>query len=81
MDEAMMTPDGFRRWRTEMRFSQDRAAEVLDVSRSCIQQYEMGRRKGSSAPIEIPRAVRLACWAIRNGVRDYTGPDPIRTPD
>lgn len=73
-----MSSEDFRRWREAMGLSQGEAAALLDVSRSCIQQYEMGRRKGGSEPIEIPRAVRLACWALLNGVRDYTGPEPLR---
>ena len=37
-----------------------------------IQYYEKGERDGDK--VTIPRAVRLACYAISEGVSDYNGP-------
>lgn len=59
-----MTPQSFREWRRQMGFSQQKAAEALGLSKSAIEQYELGRRKGSSDPVTIPRTVALACRAL-----------------
>ena len=36
------------------------------------QYYEKGERDGE--PVEIPKAVRLACYALSQGIYDYHGP-------
>ena len=36
-----------------------------------IQYYETGKREGRK--VEIPRAVRLACYALSAGVEDFDG--------
>lgn len=73
---AHMTAADFARWVEQMGFSQEEAATRLGLSRSCVQQYLRGARKGSQAPVEIPKSVRLACSAIAMGVIDYSGPPP-----
>jgi hypothetical protein len=37
-----------------------------------VQYYEKGERDGKS--IDIPKTVRLACFALTKGEKDYSGP-------
>lgn len=67
-----MTPKSFRRWRKTLKLSQKDAAAALGLKRRVIQYYEKGERDGE--PVEIPKAVRLACFALAQGVNDYAGP-------
>ncbi len=67
-----MQPKAFRRWRKSLGLSQKEAAEALGLKRRVVQYYEKGEREGE--PIEIPKSVRLACYALSAGVRDYHGP-------
>ena len=55
-----------------MDFSQKEAAEALGLKRRVVQYYEKGERDGKS--IDIPKAVRLACFALTQGTKDYDGP-------
>ena len=62
---APMTPDQMRAWRDALNLSRREAGELLGLSPSTIEQYEMGRRKGApEQPVVIPRHVALACAAI-----------------
>jgi len=71
---AALTPKDFKQWRKGvMRMSQKEAAEALGLKRRVVQYYEKGERNGDS--IEIPKSVRLACFALAEGVTDYHGPD------
>lgn len=56
-----------------MRMSQKEAAEALGLKRRVVQYYEKGERDGDA--IDIPKAVRLACFALAQGTTDYHGPD------
>ena len=67
-----MEPSDFRKWRKSLDLSQKDAAHILGLKRRMIQYYEKGERDGEK--VKIPRAVRLACYAISNGVADYHGP-------
>ncbi|NWG71304.1 MAG: helix-turn-helix transcriptional regulator [Parvularculaceae bacterium] len=67
-----MEPTDFKKWRKSLRFSQRDAAHALGLKRRMIQYYEKGERDGEA--VEIPLAVRLACYAISEGVADYAGP-------
>ena len=67
-----MQPKAFRRWRKSLGMSQKDAAQALGLKRRVVQYYEKGERQGD--PIEIPKPVRLACYAISSGVSDYHGP-------
>lgn len=67
-----MEPSDFRKWRKSLRLSQKEAAHALGLKRRMIQYYEKGERDGES--VEIPRSVRLACFALAEGVEDYNGP-------
>ncbi|MEM9706363.1 MAG: helix-turn-helix transcriptional regulator [Pseudomonadota bacterium] len=67
-----MEPDDFRRWRKALKLSQKDAATALGLKRRMIQYYEKGERDGE--PVPIPKSVRLACYAIAEGVEDYYGP-------
>lgn len=67
-----MESTDFRKWRKSLGLSQKDAAHLLGLKRRMIQYYEKGERDGEK--VSIPRAVRLACYAIAEGVSDYNGP-------
>lgn len=67
-----MQPKAFRRWRKSLGMSQKDAAAALGLKRRVVQYYEKGEREGEA--IEIPKSVRLACYALTSGVTDYHGP-------
>lgn len=69
---TVMDPIDFRKWRKSLDLSQKDAAHILGLKRRMIQYYEKGERDGEK--VKIPRSVRLACYAISNGVGDYHGP-------
>ncbi len=66
-----MTPRKFKRWRKRLKLSQKEAAEALGLKPRMIQYYEKGERNGEK--VKIPKTVRLACYAIDQGVDDYDG--------
>jgi transcriptional regulator with XRE-family HTH domain len=70
--EAEVKPQDFKRWRKQLRFSQKQAAEALGLKRRVVQYYEKGERDGEK--VKIPKTVRLACFALMEGVTDYAGP-------
>jgi len=67
-----MEPSDFKKWRKSLKLSQRDAAGALGLKRRMIQYYEKGEREGEK--VSIPRSVRLACYAIAEGVEDYHGP-------
>lgn len=67
-----MDPVDFKKWRKGEKLSQKEAAEALGLKRRMIQYYEKGMREGEK--VTIPKSVRLACFAITEGVEDYHGP-------
>ena len=67
-----MKPADFKRWRKSLNLSQKQAAEALGLKRRVVQYYEKGVRDGF--PVEIPKAIRLACFALAEGCSDYGGP-------
>ncbi len=69
----------FKRWRKSLELSQKQAADALGLKRRVVQYYEKGERDGD--PVKIPRSVRLACYAIVIGVKDYHGPERERKKD
>uniref|UniRef100_UPI003BA90AAF helix-turn-helix domain-containing protein n=1 Tax=Stappia sp. TaxID=1870903 RepID=UPI003BA90AAF len=73
-----MTPERFRAWRKRLGLKQKEAADRLGLKKRMIQYYEKGARDGR--PVEIPLAVRLACYAISAGVTDFDGRATSRTP-
>lgn len=68
-----MEPGDFKKWRKSLKLSQKEAAQALGLKRRMIQYYEKGERDGEK--VEIPRSVRLACYALTEGVEDYHGPN------
>ncbi len=68
-----MEPGDFKKWRKAMGLSQKDAAHALGLKRRMIQYYEKGERDGDK--VEIPLTVRLACYAVTEGVADYRGPN------
>lgn len=67
-----MRPSEFKSWRKSMRLSQKEAASALGLKRRVVQYYEKGERDGEK--VEVPKSVRLACFALSEGVVDYHGP-------
>ena len=70
-----MTPEQFKAWRKALKLKQKDAAELLGLKKRMIQYYEKGDRDGRK--VEIPKSVRLACFAITQGVQDFDGELPI----
>ena len=70
-DDRQMTPDGFKAWRKALDLKQKEAADLLGLKKRMIQYYEKGDRDGKD--VEIPRTVRLACYAISQGVVEFDG--------
>jgi transcriptional regulator with XRE-family HTH domain len=68
-----MSCKDFRHWRKSLKLSQKQAAEALGLKRRVVQYYEKGERDGEA--VLIPKYVRLACYALAQGVQDYLGPD------
>ncbi len=68
-----MRPSDFKRWRKTLKLSQKEAANALGLKRRMVQYYEKGERDGDK--VQVPKAVRLACYALSLGVDDYHGPD------
>ncbi|WP_041768741.1 helix-turn-helix transcriptional regulator [Pseudovibrio sp. FO-BEG1] len=72
-----MKPSQFRAWRKSMGYKQKEAAERLGLKKRMIQYYENGNRDGK--PVEIPKSVRLACYALCHGIADFDGEKPTET--
>ena len=66
-----VTPDQFRAWRKANGWKQKDLADRLGLKRRMIQYYERGDRDGKA--VEIPKTVRLACYAIACGVEEFDG--------
>lgn len=71
-----MKPADFKRWRKDLGLSQKDAAQLLGLKRRMVQYYEKGQRDGFK--VAIPKTVRLACYAVADGVADYTGPPRVK---
>lgn len=63
-----MKPKEFKKWRKAHGLNQTKAARKLGLKLRTVQYYEKGERKGK--PIEIPKAVSLACYAISCGIEE-----------
>lgn len=68
-----MEPKDFKRWRKSLGLSQKEAAKILGLKPRIIQYYEKGERDGEE--VKVPRSIRLACYALTQGVTDYHGPN------
>lgn len=55
-----------------MGLSQKDAAKALGLKPRIIQYYEKGERDGDQ--VKVPRSIRLACFALTQGITDYHGP-------
>lgn len=66
-----MTPAQFRAWRKGLGLKQKGAADLLGLKKRMIQYYETGVRDGKK--VKIPKTVRLACFALVQGVIDFDG--------
>lgn len=67
-----MTPSAFKNWRLRNDLTQRGAAELLGRTERQIRYYEAGiDQRGNEA--KVPRAIRLACWAIEQGIEDWDG--------
>ncbi|PTW59099.1 helix-turn-helix protein [Breoghania corrubedonensis] len=68
---SAMTPEQFRDWRKSLGWKQKDAAEKLGLKKRMIQYYEKGDRDGRK--VDIPKSVRLACYALSLGITDFDG--------
>ena len=68
---SAMTPEQFRAWRKSLGWKQKEAADRLGLKKRMIQYYEKGDRDGRK--VDIPKSVRLACYALSVGVMDFDG--------
>ena len=66
-----MSSGQFRAWRKSLGLRQKEAADVLGLKKRMIQYYEKGERDGKH--VAIPKTVRLACYALMQGVADFDG--------
>ena len=66
-----MNPTQFKKWRKSLGFKQKDVADLLGLKKRMIQYYEKGDRDGRQ--VEIPKSIRLACYAISIGARDFDG--------
>jgi transcriptional regulator with XRE-family HTH domain len=66
-----MTPAQCKSWRKNLGFKQKDAAERLGLKKRIIQYYETGQRDGKK--VKIPKSVRLACYALSQGIDDFDG--------
>ncbi len=71
-----MSAERFREWRKSLGLKQKDAAEALGLKKRMIQYYETGAR--GSKRVEIPKSVRLACYALSEGVSDFDGERALR---
>lgn len=71
VNRASMTSEQFRIWRKSLGLKQKDAADRLGLKKRMIQYYEKGDRDGRA--VEIPKAVRLACYALSHGIADFDG--------
>lgn len=69
--QPVMSPDQFRDWRRSLGLKQKEAADQLGLKKRMIQYYEKGNRDGR--PVEIPKSIRLACYALSEGIDDFDG--------
>jgi transcriptional regulator with XRE-family HTH domain len=67
----MMSAQQLKTWRKARGLKQRELATLLGMKRRAIQYYEKGERDGR--PVEVPTYVRLACWALHDGVIDFDG--------
>lgn len=67
----MMSAQQLRAWRRARGLKQKELAELLGLKKRIIQYYEKGERDGR--PIKVPKYIRLACWALHDGVTDFDG--------
>ena len=66
-----MGPSEFQQWRKSLSLNQREAAELLGLKQRMIQYYEKGERDGNK--VKIPKYIRLACFAIQDGVVEFNG--------
>lgn len=66
-----MSPTQFKKWRKTSGLKQKDVADLLGLKKRMIQYYEKGDRDGRQ--VEIPKSIRLACYAISLGARDFDG--------
>lgn len=59
-----------------MGLSQQKAAEMLDMSKQSIRHYEVGHRRDGGRAVVIPRTVELACLALSHGLPNAAPPRP-----
>jgi transcriptional regulator with XRE-family HTH domain len=69
--DRVMSSSQFRAWRKTLGLKQKEAADLLGLKKRMIQYYEKGERDGKN--VAIPKTVRLACYALMQGIEDFDG--------
>jgi transcriptional regulator with XRE-family HTH domain len=59
-------------WRKNLKLTQQEAAEKLGISRGTLADYERGIRRSDNKNIDVPKAIELACQAIKLGFESYS---------
>jgi DNA-binding transcriptional regulator YiaG len=54
-----MRETAFRRWRKQLKFTQDEAAQVLGCSKSQVANWDAGVDRSSGNPAIPPRSIRV----------------------
>lgn len=70
-DNNLMSAEQFIIWRKGLGLKQKEAAELLGLQKRMIQYYEKGKR--DNKPVVIPKSIRLACYALQQGINDFDG--------
>ena len=63
-----------KQWRKSLGLTQKQAAALLGLKHRMIQNYESGTH-------EVPRYVRLSCYAIDRRVVDFDADGPTKSDD
>ncbi|ODT23979.1 MAG: hypothetical protein ABS54_10060 [Hyphomicrobium sp. SCN 65-11] len=63
----MARETSFRRWRKQVGFTQDEAADALGISKSQVANFDAGKDRASGRPATPPLAVRSLMTAIAMG--------------
>jgi DNA-binding XRE family transcriptional regulator len=60
-----MTPTELKQWREDMGWTQQIAAEHLDVALRTYKGYEWGTRSSGGTELAVPRSIAIAALALR----------------
>jgi len=70
-----MTETAFKRWRTQLKLTQDEAAQRLGVSRSQVANWDAGVERTRGKEASPPKAVRVLMTLESQGVHISPWPE------